>query len=146
VSRALPRPPSLSSWLVRLLCLGSLVVGCAAERAAGPAPAAPPEAADDRERQGPEAAIAHAKGDFDVAERELLASAGDCAAACRALGSMERATTHLCALAQADDDRARCDEAKGKVLAARAKVRTTCGVCEGGPSLDKTAPIPSVAP
>jgi outer membrane protein TolC len=110
-------------------------------------------AAEEQDRgtagESPRAALAHAKGDLDRAERELLTSAGDCASACRALASMERATGHLCALARAagsQDDRSRCDEATAKVLEARVRVRSTCGTCEGGPSLERTAPIPSVRP
>ncbi len=147
---------------VPLALLGAVLVSaCAANERSGVAPAAPdktrapatdatppaPRAEpDDGERESPRAALAHAKIDLDHAERELLTSAGDCAAACRALASMERATGHLCALAGADDDHARCDEARTKVLSARERVRSTCGVCEGGPSLDRTAPIPSVGP
>jgi hypothetical protein len=128
----------------------------ASDKAAGSATGgAPPAPAFDEDREAagetPRAAIARAKVDIDRAERELLTSAGDCAAACRALASMERATGHLCALshsaaAGAEDERARCDEATAKVLSARERVRSTCGVCEGGPSLDRTAPIPSVRP
>ncbi len=107
-----------------------------------PATKTTPEASESQ-TQPPSAALARARGDFDRAERELRASAGDCAMACRALGSMERAAVHLCDLASLPDDRARCDEAKQKVVAARARVRNTCGACPGGPSLDRDAPIPS---
>jgi hypothetical protein len=77
------------------------------------------------------------------AERELQASAGDCVLACRALGSMERATAHLCALASAPVEQATCQDARAKVLSGRDRVRASCGDCPGGPSLDKNAPIPS---
>ena len=76
---------------------------------------------------------ARARADLDRAERELEASTGDCAAACRALGSMERATRHLCDLvASSPEDAPRCDDAQRKVRAARDHVRSTCGVCPGG--------------
>jgi hypothetical protein len=76
---------------------------------------------------------ARARADLDRAERELEASTGDCAAACRALGSMERATRHLCDLvASSPEDAPRCDDAQRKVRAARENVRSTCGVCPGG--------------
>ena len=76
---------------------------------------------------------ARARADLDRAERELEASTGDCAAACRALGSMERATRHLCDLvASSPEDAPRCDDAQRKVRAARDNVRSTCGVCPGG--------------
>lgn len=107
-----------------------------------PATKTAPEATESQ-TQAPSAALTRARGDFDRAERELRASAGDCAMACRALGSMERAAAHLCELASSPADRTRCDEAKQKVLSARARVRNTCGSCSGGPSLDRDAPIPS---
>jgi hypothetical protein len=74
-----------------------------------------------------------ARADLDRAERELEASTGDCAAACRAHGSMERATRHLCDLvASSPEDAPRCDDAQRKVRAARDHVRSTCGVCPNG--------------
>ncbi|MDB4992961.1 MAG: hypothetical protein JWM74_393 [Myxococcaceae bacterium] len=74
-----------------------------------------------------------ARADLDRAERELEASTGDCAAACRALGSMERATRHLCDLVgSSPEDAPRCDDAQRKVRAARDHVRSTCGVCPNG--------------
>jgi hypothetical protein len=94
----------------------------------------------------PQAALSQARGQLEEAQRELETSAGDCAAACRALGSMERAAAHLCALADQPDDRRRCDDAKRKVYAARDRVRQTCNTCPGGPSLDPNAPIPSTGP
>jgi hypothetical protein len=112
-----------------------------------PAPAPPPPAptsapsdpADRRAR-----ALRAARGEVDQAQRDLEASMSDCAAACRALGSMERATGHLCDLATEHDDRRRCEDAKTAVLRAREKIRAACGSCpNGGPSLEKTAPIPS---
>ena len=146
-------------WTVAGLGIGiALVQGCAAQQSvAGPAKggateapqAAPPPAGTDRtdreenDGEGPKAALGRAKGDFDRAERELLTAAGDCGTACRALASMERATAHLCQLASSDEDRSRCVEAKTKVLSARERVRSTCGECPGGPSLDRNAPIPS---
>lgn len=58
-----------------------------------------------------------------------LASAGDCATACRALRSMERAASHLCALDATDEDRRACDDARARVAAARDRVQRTCGGC-----------------
>ena len=160
-----------SSWGA----LASTVYGCAAPAEKAPAtpagePAPPSGSEDDRgdllkksetaepppesreeveetpAQGGVRAAARKANADFDRAERELATSAGDCAAACRALASMERATLHLCDLAISDGDRARCDDAKARVLAARDRVRSTCGACSGGPSLERTAPIPSPTP
>lgn len=93
-----------------------------------------------------EAALPRAKDEMDRAERELQTSAGDCATACRALGSMDRAARHLCDLAGNDDELDRCEEAKRKVLRARDRVRATCGICAGGPTVDRNAPVPSTSP
>lgn len=82
-----------------------------------------------------------ARTELDRAERELAGAAGDCAAACRALASMERATGHLCELTSSADTS--CDDARSKVRTARDRVRSTCGTCPGGPSLERSAPIPS---
>ncbi|MEO6420409.1 MAG: hypothetical protein ABIP39_13415, partial [Polyangiaceae bacterium] len=88
-----------------------------------------------------EASRGQAHSELDRAERELAGAAGDCAAACRALASMERATGHLCDLtSQADSS---CEDARSKVRTARDRVRSTCGSCPGGPSLERSAPIPS---
>ncbi len=84
-----------------------------------------------------------ANADFDRAERELSASSSDCASACRALASLERATVRLCDLAEQPDDVQRCDDAKKKLRTARDRVRSTCSACPGGPSVDRDAPIPS---
>jgi hypothetical protein len=88
-----------------------------------------------------ESSRGRARTDLDRAERELAGAAGDCAAACRALGSMERATGHLCELTSGSDNL--CEDARAKVRAARDRVRSTCGSCPGGPNLERSAPIPS---
>jgi hypothetical protein len=91
----------------------------------------------------PDAARSNATEELRRAQRDLEASASDCAAACRALASMERATVHLCDLADQPDDRARCDDAKAKLRDARDRVKRTCSSCPGGPSVDRNGPIPS---
>jgi hypothetical protein len=108
-----------------------------------PAPVAPGATSGAASRR--EAAIQQARGEIDRAVRELDVSAGDCRAACRALASMDRAAGHLCSLTtqeQTERD-GRCDDAKRSVFRAREKVKTTCGSCPGGPSVDKNAPVPS---
>ncbi len=90
-----------------------------------------------------EATLSVARGDLESAQRELDVAAGDCMAACRALGAMDRATGHLCGLVQESDERTRCEEAKNRVRGARDKVRTTCGTCPGGVSVDRNAPVPT---
>jgi hypothetical protein len=128
-SGAYPAPPTTPS---------------AQESAAPPAPApASPAAPADRDTAGRQATMRRAAADLRSAQQQLEASMGDCVAACRALGSMERATGHMCDLATATDDRRLCEDAKTRVLAARDRVRATCGTCPGGPSLERSAPIPS---
>jgi hypothetical protein len=90
-----------------------------------------------------EAALRNARAELSQAERDLELSASDCTAACRALASMERATGHLCDLASDLPDRRSCEDAKTKVLAARDRIRASCGTCPNGPTLEHGAPIPS---
>jgi hypothetical protein len=89
-------------------------------------------------------ALQGATRDLDSSQRELDVAAGDCRNACRALGSMDRAAGKMCELAQGEGEGRRCDDAKTRVYSARDRVKTTCGSCPGGPSVDRTAPIPSV--
>jgi hypothetical protein len=79
--------------------------------------------------------------DVERAEREI--ASGDCATACRALGSMERAVAFLCMQSQSDGDANRCTDAKSRLVTSRKRVRTSCGSCAGGPSVDPDAPVPS---
>jgi hypothetical protein len=79
--------------------------------------------------------------DLKKAEREV--AAGNCPTACRALASMERAVAFLCSAAQSKDDADRCDGARHRLRSARHRIRTNCGDCPGGPSVDPDAPIPS---
>jgi hypothetical protein len=69
--------------------------------------------------------VAGARGELDRAERQLSATQGDCASACRALASMERAAEHICAL----DSGSECGRARERVDSARERVRATCGTC-----------------
>jgi hypothetical protein len=57
-------------------------------------------------------------------------SSDPCANACRALASMERATTHLCSLAGDADPR--CEGARTRVKNAGARVHAECPACSGG--------------
>lgn len=74
----------------------------------------------------------------EAAQRELELAGSDCAAACRALGSMERATARLCTLEEAS-----CEDVRVRLLRSRERVRASCGGCPGGPSVNSDAPIPS---
>ncbi len=116
--------------------------GSGVSPAGASAPPAPPRPESESTRS--RAASLHAaRGELERARRELDLSMNDCMSACRALGSMERATGHLCDLASETDDRQRCEDAKTAVQKARERIRGTCRSCPNGPSLDKTAPIPS---
>jgi hypothetical protein len=88
-------------------------------------------------------ALANASRDVDSSQRELDVAAGDCRNACRALGSMDRAAGKVCELAQGDNEGRRCDDAKQRVYSARDRVKTTCGSCPGGTSVERSDPIPS---
>lgn len=120
--------------------------------AAEPAAAYPPQASPPSAPAGgavPSAGATDAHPDapaareLDKSERELAVAAGDCTTACRALGSMDRAAGHLCSL-HGSTDAPRCTDAKTRVYSARAKVKSTCGSCPGGPSVESDAPIPSI--
>jgi len=84
-----------------------------------------------------------ATNEIESSQRELDVAAGDCRNACRALGSMDRAAGKVCELAQGSEEGRRCDGAKQRVYSARDRVKTTCGSCPGGPSVERAAPIPS---
>ncbi len=64
-----------------------------------------------------------------VASGPTALSSDPCANACRALASMERATSHLCALA--GDADARCEGARTRVKNAGARVHAECPACSG---------------
>lgn len=66
-----------------------------------------------------------ARSDLDRAESQVGAAMSDCATACRALESMERAAEHLCAL----DNGTECGRARERLEAARQRVRASCGGC-----------------
>ncbi len=80
---------------------------------------------DNHARQPSAPEIAGARSDLDRAESQISAATGDCATACRALASMERAAQHLCAL----DSGRECDRARERLAAARERVRSSCGGC-----------------
>jgi hypothetical protein len=102
--------------------------------AAGAAPPAPapeyarpppaPGAADPHGFGGARARLSEARRELDIA-----ASERDCARACRALESMERAAQQVCDLARSADERSECASAGDQVDKARAKVQSACGGC-----------------
>jgi hypothetical protein len=88
-------------------------------------------------------ALRAASSDVESSQRELDVAGSDCRNACRALGSMDRAAGRLCELSQGSDEGHRCSDAKQRVYSARDRVRTSCGSCPNGPSVERAAPIPS---
>lgn len=72
--------------------------------------------------------IGAAQSSFDDARKTFIAAA-DCIHMCKALTSMSNATTHLCELTQGGSEQKRCTDAKAKLAAADAKVKSTCGGC-----------------
>jgi hypothetical protein len=68
----------------------------------------------------------------DKADPSATPFDGDgCATACRALASMARSADHLCSLAGEGDGR--CDDARGRVRGATARVHTACPTCAAQP-------------
>ena len=88
-------------------------------------------------------AIQSASRDVEQSQRELDVAGSDCRNACRALGSMDRAAGRLCELSRGDGGPDRCEDAKRRVYSARDRVRTSCGTCADGTTVDRAAPIPS---
>jgi len=89
------------------------------------APRAPVEAGE------PHGAGASARARFAEArhELEIAASERDCARACRALESMERAAQQVCEVARSLEERRECTSAGEQVGKARSKVQSACGGC-----------------
>ena len=95
--------------------------------------------------QGRAVAINKDTNDIESAQRELDAAGSSCHNACRALGSMDRASGHLCLMTREDNTHDRCDDAKRRLYNARDKVRGSCGTCpDNQPATDRNAPVPSM--
>jgi hypothetical protein len=106
------------------------------------APAAPPPAAAGApvapvapEALDPQARYARANTQLSEARRMLDVAAGqrDCANACRALDSMERAVGQICELARSTEERRTCKSAEDQVGSARERVKNACGECPKRP-------------
>jgi len=72
----------------------------------------------------------------ELSSAEALTSGRDCAAACRALRSMQSAVERLCSIAQDDQERERCRDSQERVKNAKQRVRGNCTRCAEGPSLE----------
>jgi hypothetical protein len=101
---------------------------------AAPAPEAASVPTDQEE--APRAADPHggysrARAQLAEARRKLDVATGqrDCANACRALDSMERALGQLCDLARSPEERRTCGSAEDQVRSARERVKNACGEC-----------------
>jgi len=97
-----------------------------------PAAAPPAERAPDAPAAtDPRARYARANVQLSEARRQLDVAAGqrDCANACRALESMERAAGQICELARSTEERRTCRAAEDQVGSARERVKNACGEC-----------------
>jgi hypothetical protein len=110
--------------------------------AAAPAPAAPAPAgaAAEPSREAPSAADPQARyyrasAQLTEARRQFDIAAGqrDCANACRALDSMERAAGQICEVARSTEERRTCRDAEDQVSSARERIRNACGGCQKRP-------------
>jgi len=102
-----------------------------AEAAAPPATPPPPPFAVAPGAADPHSPAGRARVRLAEARRELeiATSERDCARACRALESMERAAQQVCELARSPEERSECASATQQVDKARGKVQSACGEC-----------------
>ena len=76
--------------------------------------------------------LATAQAQLDSASKAFAAAGNDCLSLCKSLGSMTNATEHLCGLVEGTTDQQRCLDARARLQAAQAKVKSTCGsTCAG---------------
>lgn len=99
--------------------------------ASAAAPSAVAPDADSEDRSG-------AAREFERAARMVDGASSDCRQACRALASMDRACGQLCRL----DADSTCEGDKTRLRSARQRVRSTCGSCSDGTSVEPDGPIP----
>jgi hypothetical protein len=160
---------SASRFLPAAIVVALTVTACAAEKAGSPPAASPGKSSDSLQRTQQPASAGYASPppmptgkqptsseaspgreradsawfELQQARGELDATTGDCALACKALASMDRATSHVCGVAPED---AHCGNARETLKTARRRVRAECMACPNGVSVDPDAPIPSAAP
>jgi hypothetical protein len=138
-SPAAPPPPSAETQSLGPPSAASDAHGEVPTGAPSPAAAPPPPQA--ASEAIPSSMTAEVGAEMKKDEHDV--ATGDCPTACRALGSMERAVVFLCAANASAEDADRCAVARRHVTTARRRIRTTCGGCPGGPSVEPDAPIPS---
>lgn len=75
--------------------------------------------------------LSKAQISFEDASKSFTAAGSDCAQLCKALHSMTHATDRLCELTQGGSlaDQQRCTDARVRLDAAKAKVKSSCGTC-----------------
>ncbi len=107
-------------------CGGAATQATSPSSGAGGSGAAAPEMSPSHSStQSPDVPVTDSRRELDRAEQQLGSAPGDCAAACKALASMDRAASHICAL----DSGSECGSARERVEAARRRVQTSCGGC-----------------
>lgn len=152
-----------SAVVTGVLAVAAVCSGCAAAKSNAPpsaepaphgeaAPTTPSTSSTSKQPAAPNGggasatnrsmALQSASREIEASQRELDVAGSDCRNACRALGSMDRAAGRLCALSQGDEPQ-RCDDAKQRVYSARDRVRSTCGTCADGTTVERAAPVPS---
>ena len=89
-------------------------------------PAAPPPPGQGPDTEGAQPSVEQASLEFDRAAAELSAAGTDCPRACKALGSMNRASERICALDPDQSAAGRCRRAKDRVTEASERVRRSC--------------------
>ena len=139
-SRPAPPPPYQQQAYPTQSAPGAPSPPQVTEAAPPAAAAAAPEAPAPAPRDEDNSMAAEVARDIRKEEQDI--AAGNCPTACRALASMERAVSFLCASTSNPDDADRCSDAKRRLGAARRRVRATCGACPGGPNLEQDAPPP----
>lgn len=80
--------------------------------------------------------------EFERFDRAVALSTGDCATACRALASLERAAKRVCEGATQLGEGGHCGEATRRLRDARGRVRAACPRCANGTSTEPDAPAP----
>jgi hypothetical protein len=91
-----------------------------------PAATPPPPESQGPIGDGAQPSVEQASLELDRAAAELSAAGSDCARACKALGSMSRASERICALEPDDRSGGRCRRARERVTVATEKVRRSC--------------------
>lgn len=144
------------------LALAVALGACAMQRESAPAKAPPepayaeppgappPEAAPSPQPAAPPADLPGSAGqgadplwlEFEGLDRALSLSTGDCAMACRALASLERAAKRVCESSGQLGEGGHCGEATKRLREARGRVRAACTRCPGGASTDPDAIAP----